>query len=136
MKITTWSHKKLLQVLRTRGSTKDPTPRKQPRCAPLNDAALCTRAGAYKHRLSMSQGAHLPMTPTANDPRCSLHSWAKNMKKRKQIVKCETCGIHLCVECYKNFHTIQDVDTLRCSVETTAEKNIITPIESNMLTAV
>ena len=30
--------------------TKDPTPRKQQRCAPLNDAALCTRAGAYKHR--------------------------------------------------------------------------------------
>ena len=116
--------------------TKDPTPRKKPRCAPLNDAALCTRAGAYKHRLSVSQGAHLPMTPTANDPRCSLHSWAKNMKIRKQIVKCETCGIHLCVECYKNFHTIQDVHTLRCSVGTTAERNINKPIESNMLTAV
>ena len=116
--------------------TKDPTPRKQQRCAPLNDAALCTRAGAYKHRLSVSQGAHLPMTPTANDPRCSLHSWAKNMKIRKQIVKCETCDIHLCVECYKNFHTIQDVHTLRCSVETTAEKSINKPIESNMLTAV
>ena len=116
--------------------TKDRTPRKQPRCAPLNDAALCIRAGAYKHHLSMAQGAHLPMTPTANDPKCSLHSWAKNMKKQKPIVKCETCGIHLCVECYKNFHTIQDVDTLRCLFETTAKKNINKPIESNMLTVV
>ena len=74
------------------------------------------------------------MTPTANDPRCSLHSWAKNKKKQKPIVKYETCGIHLCVECYKSFHTIQDVDTLRCLDETTAEKNINKPIESNMLT--
>ena len=76
------------------------------------------------------------MTQSANDTRCSLHPWAKNMKKQKQIVKCETCGIYLCVECYKNFHTIQDVDTLRCSVETTAEKTINKPIESNMLTVV
>ena len=129
------SHHKSSEFLVNNG-TKDLTPRKKPRCAPLNDAALCTRAGAYKHRLSVSQGAHFPMTPTENDPRCSLHSWAKNMKIRKQIVKCETCGIHLCVECYKNFHTIQDVHTLRCSVETTAKKNINKPIESNMLTAV
>ena len=76
------------------------------------------------------------MTPTANDPRCSLHSWAENMRIRKQIVKCVTCGIDLCVECYKNFHTIQDVHTLRCLVETTAKKNINKPIESNMLTVV
>ena len=74
------SHCKLSELLVNNG-TKDPTPKKQPRCAPLNDAACCTRAGAYKHHLSMAQGAHLPMTPTANDPRCSLHSWAKNMKK-------------------------------------------------------
>ena len=58
------------------------------KCASLNDTALCTRAGAYKHCLSMAQGAHFPMTPTANDPRCSLHLWAKSIKKQKQIVKC------------------------------------------------
>ena len=34
--------------------TKDPTPRKQQRCAPLHDAALCTRPGAYKHRVENS----------------------------------------------------------------------------------
>ena len=51
---------------------------------------------------------HWPSLPdkTRSEPRCQLHTWASGSQIRKKagVVRCETCGVHLCIQCFNIFH--------------------------------
>ena len=35
--------------------------------------------------------------------RCDLHKWLGS-QSRAQVMKCETCNVNLCIDCYRLFH--------------------------------
>ena len=41
---------------------------------------------------------------------CALCRWATGKKVSAQLSRCESCGIHLCVWCFKPFHTLGDLE--------------------------
>ena len=83
----------------------------------VNDNMLCPRTGSLRHRLSVHSGAHMPRLSDSKTPKCALHHWG-GRRVRAFIVKCGTCGVHLCVDCFEKFHTCQEVDELKKSVST------------------
>lgn len=65
----------------------------------------------FKLRLNQRY-SHFPVPATSKTaPRCQLHSWATNsqMRKKAGVVLCEVCDVHLCLECFKDFHCIHDL---------------------------
>ena len=81
----------------------------------VNDNTLCPRTGSLCHWLSVHSGAHMPRLSDSKTPKCALHHWG-GRRVRAFIVKCGTCGVHLCVDCFEKFHTCQEVDELKKSV--------------------
>ena len=80
----------------------------------INDNTLCPMTGALRHRLSVHSSAHIPQLSDSKTPQCALHHWG-GRQVRAFIVKCGTCGVHLCVDCFEKFHTCQEVDELKKS---------------------
>ena len=83
----------------------------------INDNTLCPRTGILCHQLSVHSGAHMPRLSDSKTPKCALHHWS-GRRVRAFIVKCGTCGVHLCIDCFEKFHTCQEVDELTKSLLT------------------
>ena len=52
---------------------------------------------------------HLPVPDNrlkSNGVACALCCWATGYKHTSQLLRCNDCGFHLCVWCYKLFHTV------------------------------
>ena len=100
---------------------------KKEHAIPVNNMTLCPWTGMLWHRLNVHRGAHIPMASENKEPKRALHSWGANTKNRTQILKCGTCGIHLCLECVGKFHTVPEVEDLGRSFNLTSlnDKNII-----------
>ena len=61
---------------------------------------------------------HLPARPIVNDPRCQFHRYAgMNRAKSGAILLCQDCSVHLCIECYSKYHTLQDLSDLKTTIE-------------------
>ena len=80
----------------------------------ITNNSLCPRTGALCNRLAINWGAHLPSHPNNNQMRCALHMWGNKTRVRAQILRCATCYVHLCVDCFAHFHTIEEVSDLQC----------------------
>ena len=39
--------------------------------------------------------------------------WGNQTRVQLVILKCETCNVHLCVDCFTIFHTIEEAKELR-----------------------
>ena len=63
---------------------------------PVNDKTLCPREGALWCWLDMTI-PHLPSASNCKEPKCALHFWACKKKHRYHMLRCTTCGIHLCI---------------------------------------
>jgi hypothetical protein len=85
---------------------------KRHRACKFTDETLDPRTGHLRDRLTVGHGKHMP-EPGSDTAKCGLHSWGANQRVRAQILKCTTCGVHLCVKCYKPFHTTQEVNDLK-----------------------
>lgn len=48
---------------------------------------------------------HFP-TETLDKARCTLHRWASKIETTKDVYKCSSCHINLCVFCWKHFHKV------------------------------
>jgi hypothetical protein len=59
--------------------------------------------GALNCRLNTTL-SHLPLRKKGNRPQCALHSWTGKVKQ-SEISYCQSCNIHLCIDCYAIFHT-------------------------------
>jgi hypothetical protein len=52
---------------------------------------------------------HWPCLPQGKEQKCALHRWASGIEFKAGVMQCTTCGVHLCVPCFKAFHTIEDI---------------------------
>jgi hypothetical protein len=59
--------------------------------------------GCLKVRLQRQLG-HFPSRPCNKNSRCLLHGWAGS-RKEGELMFCETCNVHLCIDCFNIFHT-------------------------------
>ena len=79
---------------------------------PVNDKTLCPREGVLWCQLDMTI-PHLPSASNWKEPKCDLQFWACKKKHQNHMLRCTTCGIHLCIACYKKFHWIEEIGDLK-----------------------
>ena len=72
----------------------------------INDGAMQLN-GNLKGRLDRCLD-HLPTEKLSNRARCALHRWL-GIETSAGLVNCMTCGVHLCMKCYRLFHTEPDL---------------------------
>jgi ribosomal protein L37AE/L43A len=86
--------------------------------ARVNDAALDPTTGALKGRLDENY-VHYPEPSTAKQPCCSLCHLVhpnRNVRTYTDVFQCDICKAHLCIKCFKPFHTIASVGNLKSQV--------------------
>jgi len=87
----------------------DETTTEKKRKTTMSDATLKSQ---FRERLNDSI-PHWPVKAATNKqpPRCQLHTWATQSKVRKKadVVRCETCDVYLCIDCFKLFHKTRDI---------------------------
>jgi hypothetical protein len=71
-------------------------------------AAFCTDSSLFENgllqcRLDITL-SHLPSRKKGSRPLCVLHAWT-GPRMQSEIMYCQSCNIHLCVDCYDIFHT-------------------------------
>ena len=106
------------------------------RATPVTDITLCPRTGVLRDRLRVQRGAHMPLPSDSKEAQCAMHRWATKEKKRSQILKCATCQIHLCSECYKLFHTVEEVAQLRQAYNTSSNVQSVTVASASNMTTI
>ena len=82
----------------------------KPKCTRVTDESLQTDKGRLRLRTNASLD-HLP-DPGKYRARCALHRLVGS-ETQQQIMYCQTCNVHLCISCYRFFHKIDDVNTLK-----------------------
>ena len=88
----------------------------------VNDATLDPISGDLC--IHLDNDFHYPIVPdTKNKPCCSLCQWAQpNGNNRNEWVRgasvtsCDKCNVCLCVSCFKPFHMLPDVKTLKSQI--------------------
>ena len=73
---------------------------------------------AYSDRVDFKTHYHFPVKRQGKDPKCAIHRWAngKIVHGSSKIVKCQSCEIHLCRDCFELFHNVENVEELRAKV--------------------
>jgi len=97
----------------TTSSFTSPRPSKRIREIPkrnttFTDKALDPYTGILRCYLDTSLD-HLPDENDKAEGSCQMHYWQDKTKYRKQLLKCATCQVCLCIKCYKTFHTIPNL---------------------------
>ena len=91
------------------------TDKKAPR---VNDASLDPTSGTLCGRLN-DNFLHYPEASTVKQACCSLCRLVnpnKNVRTYSLVFQCDQCMVHLCVACFKPFHTIASVKHLKSHV--------------------
>jgi len=96
-------------------------------CAELNRSPQITdssldECGSLRIRLDTSQD-HL-CERASKKTRCGLHWWAANIRKESPIVRCPTCDVHLCVDCYGMFHRTPKLVRLKTKLAIDLKKEL------------
>jgi hypothetical protein len=84
----------------------------------VNEASLDPKEGALKGRLNDNY-VHFPEPATAKQPCCSLCRFVssnKNVRTYTSVFQCDICKVHLCITCFKPFHTVASVKNLKSQV--------------------
>jgi ribosomal protein L37AE/L43A len=84
----------------------------------VNEASLDPTMGALRGRLNENY-VHYPELPTAKQPCCSLCRFVtenKNVRTYTSMFQCDLCKVHLCITCFKPFHTVSSVKNLKSQV--------------------
>ena len=85
----------------------------------ITDGALDPFKGSLKSRSDHNNVRHMPSkVPGGKHKYCQLNYWATKKKKHAQLLKCEACGVNLCVDCYALYHTEANLvgrkESLKC----------------------
>ena len=96
--------------------------------ARVNDQSLDPISGSLMCRLDKSQ-CHLPrsnlMELKKRSFRCALHRWIhRRFEQKDMVIICTTCNIPLCINCYKPFHAVANVQELHHIVESIISNNL------------
>ena len=86
---------------------------KKMRLTRLTSKTLRPCTGSLYNRLSIYHAAHMPKHPQNNQIRCALHMWGNTTRVRPTILHCETCNVHLCMDCFTTFDTIEETKQLQ-----------------------
>ena len=65
----------------------------------------------------MCRGDHLPTLQSTKGAKCALHNWVGEKQTQSHILMCETCGVHLCLECFSLFHTLKEPSDIKTCVQ-------------------
>lgn len=87
------------------GEAAPPQKQKKVRAGKLTDRTLDI---TYGKRLRHDP-PHWPKMPITGRPKCALHRWASSLEQKAAVVMCSVCHIHLCVDCFEMFHTIENL---------------------------
>ena len=69
--------------------------------------------GSDLSRLRLDQTLdHFPYPSEVGSARCGLHRWA-GIETQKTVLLCKTCGVNLCLKCYRLFHITADLLSMR-----------------------
>ena len=69
---------------------------------------------------------HLPEPIPTKEGECQLHKWVlhdvpnaarSHSRVKGQLSYCRTCNRILCVRCYKLFHTVYDLNTIKNNIQ-------------------
>jgi hypothetical protein len=75
-------------------------------------AAFCIDSSLSENGLLQCQLdttlSHLPSRKKGNRPQCGLHA-CTGTRMQSDILYCQSCNIHLCVDCYGIFHTHSNI---------------------------
>ena len=89
--------------------------------------SLDPRVGELRNRLSFGPGMHFPDPCQVKYPQCGLHNLCfkgkDNEKYTKSVYYCRNCNVHLCMICWRSFHTIQEVDSLVAAIKSLAHSS-------------
>jgi len=84
----------------------------------ITDEALEPFKGELKCRLDHANVRHMPSKVVGKHKYCQLNFWATRKKKHSQLLKCDACGVNLCVDCYSVYHSEENLvgkkDALAC----------------------
>jgi len=80
------------------------------RCTAITELSLDPNNGSLKCRLSRNGIDHMHDKPLngKDSTRCQLHRWL-GFEYCKYVSFCRACNVHLCVSCYRLFHTEIDI---------------------------
>ena len=56
---------------------------------------------------------HLQLQNYKPEGSCQMHWWSKRDKYRKQLLKCRALNVILCLDCYKPFHEVSDLNNMK-----------------------
>ena len=90
-----------------------------PKCSRVTDDSLQPITGGLSRRLDVTLD-HLP-DPSKSNSRCSLHRFV-GIETERQVAYCATCKVNLCIKCYRFFHRIADVKSLKMAAEANGKR--------------
>ena len=84
----------------------------------ITDEALEPFKGELKCCLDHANVRHMPSKVVGKHKYCQLNFWATREKKHSQLLKCDACGVNLCVDYYSVYHSEENLvgkkDALAC----------------------
>jgi hypothetical protein len=81
----------------------------------VTDMSLSTGSYLDALHLNVSLG-HLPEKVDSQSAWCSLHRWAKSIKKGKDVIRCQVCKVNLCIPCYSLFHKESNLHDIKHTI--------------------
>jgi hypothetical protein len=79
-------------------------------CLSVKDRMLDPKKGSFCNRLNHCGIFHCPEPRKKNSARCALHRWMnRDWQVFQGVVCCSHCAVHLCIPCFKIFHTERDI---------------------------
>jgi len=92
---------------------------------------------AYLHRLVFSsEFDHILEPIKMKSSECQLYKWVlkgnntverMHTRVESHLSYCTTCRVVLCIKCYKRFHTIYDLNTIKGQIQNVYDKEIKNP---------
>ena len=100
------------EVVTTRSSSKRTKKANDERTRKFSDASLDPKKGSLCIRLDRNKD-HFPEQVTSKNSKCQLHHWLSKDRVRSQLMRCNTCHVTLCLNCFKSFHVCENLTELK-----------------------
>jgi hypothetical protein len=80
------------------------------KAAAMKDSSLLAVNGPWGRRLDKYVDHFC--VEVKGRPKCAFHRWASGLEHTTNVFACSFCGVALCVECFKIFHTEKSDDLI------------------------
>ena len=87
-------------------------PAKMVKRTTFSDTSLDSYSGSLRCRLDRHY-THLPERTGKDVGNCQLCYWKSKKRVRSCVLRCSSCQVLLCLDCYKPFHELVDLGVLK-----------------------